>query len=289
MSISKADLILNKESQIYHLKLRPGELASTIILVGDQRRVPIVSKYFDQIDLKVSNREYCTHTGRIGSKRISVVSTGVGVGNIDIVLNEIDALFNIDFTTRMVKASITPLTLIRLGTAGGLQTVMSVGSVVISEWALGLDGMPIFYQSKKIDHPLVSAARAYCKHTPLVDQFYVADASIGLLNQLRPLGQCGITLTCPGFYGPQYRQLRVPVDIDLSLNDWGQFDYEGRKILNFEMETSAIYMLSNLLGHRCCSISLLAANRITSEFIDDLPSAIDHMISNALSIISGLS
>jgi uridine phosphorylase len=282
-----SELILHPDGSIYHLHLLPEQVAPLIITVGDQDRVAKVSRYFDRIEHKVRKREFVTHTGWLGKQRISVVSTGIGPDNVDIVVNELDALFNIDLTTRQVKTDFKQLTFIRLGTAGCLRPEVPVDSFVLSSGAIGMDGLMHFYQApEQQNHPLISALR---KHTsgkwdfPVAPYFAQGDKK---LLRLFPDFHLGITATNPGFYGPQGRQLRAPVAQPQYLDLLQSFDYQGQRIVNLEMETAAIYGLSQLLGHRALSISTILANRPLGQFSTQPGRSVRRLLENVLEKIS---
>lgn len=291
MKIQDSELILNPDGSIYHLALQPDQVAPLILLVGDPDRVPVVSRHFDRMEYQKQKREFVTHTGWIGSKRLSVVSTGIGTDNIDIVLNELDALFNINLDTRQVKTQIQVLTFVRLGTAGSLQAHIPVDSVVASVGGIGFDGLLQFYQAEaQQQHPLIRALRAFCADQwsfPLAPYYSGADAA--LLEQFR--GHCftGYTATNPGFYGPQGRTLRAPARMSGYLDMLQQFEYEQRRIVNLEMETSAIYGLSALLGHRALSLSAILANRPLGQFSANPQLAVDQLVKQTLDILCSVS
>jgi len=284
VSIGSSELILNSDGSIYHLHLSPGELAHDIIVVGDPGRVPVISAYFDRIELKRQNREIFTHTGYIGKKRLSVLSTGMGTDNIDIVLNEIDALFNVDLQKRVPKKEHTPLNIIRLGTSGALQTDIKVDSMVASTHGIGLDGMLYYYR----DAPTVidtELTKAFVDQTSWNHEFprpYVVAASEHLLKIIAHDFVRGITATAPGFYGPQGRVLRLPAkhtDLNLALTN---FNASGKRIINFEMETSALYGLGRLLGHQTLTVCAIIANRITQTYSKDYQVTIKKLIETLL-------
>ncbi|BFG69523.1 nucleoside phosphorylase [Sediminibacterium sp. KACHI17] len=286
--IAESEFILNQRGAVYHLNLRPEELAPTIITVGDPDRVGEVSKHFDQVEGKFQHREFVTHTGRIGQKRISVVSTGIGTDNIDIVLNELDALVNIDFDTRTVKSTHTPLTIVRVGTSGSLQADIPADSFVASTHGLGIDNLLNFYQQK--NNPEESEiVGAFINHTKLGNNIaspYIASAGPSVLKHFVEGFHHGITVTCPGFYGPQGRVLRL----GLFNTDWvdqlTSFQYGNHRITNFEMETSGIYGLGKLLGHHCLSLSAIVANRVNKQFSKDGAAAVEKLIIKTLEILS---
>ena len=283
-----SELILNPDGSVYHLHLRPEQVAPLLITVGDQDRVARVSQYFDRIEFKVRKREFSTHTGWLGNTRISVISTGIGPDNIDIVLNELDALFNIDLDTRQVKPKLTQMTLIRLGTAGSLQREVPVDSLVASSGAMGMDGLMQYYEAPaQQNHPLLQHLRTHCQGEwafPLAPYFVEGDK--GLLQHFSESFHQGITATNPGFYGPQGRQLRAPVRQPGYLDLLQSFDYQGRSIVNLEMETAAIYGLSSLLGHRAISLSTILANRAAGEFSKNPARSVRRLLEIALEKIS---
>ena len=286
--IAESELIINNRGAVYHLNLRPEELANTIITVGDPDRVQEVSKHFDSIEGKYQHREFVTHTGRIGQKRISVVSTGIGTDNIDIVLNELDALVNIDFTSRTVKKELSKLTIVRIGTSGSLQADIPVDSFVASTHGLGVDNLLNFYRQENNDEDL-HILKAFTAHTQLTGSMaapYIAGAGAAVLKHFVEGFHHGITVTCPGFYGPQGRVLRLglinPDFIDLLT----AFRFGNHRITNFEMETSGIYGIGKLLGHHCLSLSAIVANRVKKEFSKDSAAAIEQLIVKTLGILA---
>lgn len=286
--IEESELIINSRGAIYHLDLRPEELAPTVITVGDPDRVAEVSKYFDSIEVKRQHREFITHTGRLGSKRISVISTGIGPDNIDIVVNELDALVNIDFDTRLIKSSLTQLDIIRVGTSGSLQADIPVDSFVASTHGLGLDNLLNYYRLEQNEQD-VQLLQSFITNTQLHAQIshpYISLASGNLLKNFVDGFHQGITVTCPGFYGPQGRVLRLGIKNPELINRLTEFRYGPYRIANFEMETSAIYGLGKLLGHHCLSLSAIVANRIAKEFSKDSAATIDLLIRKTLETIS---
>jgi len=287
--IQESELIINSRGAIYHLDVRPEELASTIILVGDPDRVSKVSKHFDKIEHKLHHREFNTHTGYVGNKRISVVSTGIGPDNIDIALNEIDALVNIDFESREVKSEFTSLHLFRFGTSGSLQPDIPVDDFVAGTHGLGLDNVLNFYKYQKSADE-IAMTDSFIKQTgiqPEVTIPYVFAGSAFLLSKFGSEYHKGITVTCPGFYGPQGRILRLPVSIPGLIENLHQFRFGDVRISNFEMETSAIYGLGKLLGHQCLSLNAIVANRVKKEFSKDGNAAVERLIERSLAVISG--
>ncbi|MBL7807170.1 MAG: nucleoside phosphorylase [Saprospiraceae bacterium] len=289
--MKSSELILNGDGSIYHLHLLPEQVAPLIILVGDPDRVPLVSQYFDQVEHKVQKREFITHTGRIGHTRLSVVSTGIGPDNIDIVLNELDALFNIDLNTRQIKPALQSLTFIRIGTAGGLQAEIPVDAFVASSGAFGMDGLLQFYQAENLTKvPIITALKSHCVPDwdfPL--QPYFASANANLMNNFQGEFHLGLTATNPGFYGPQGRRLRAEVKLPRYLDLLQSFEFEDTRILNLEMETSAIYGLSQLLGHRAISLSAILANRALGQFSLNPGKTVQNLIEQTLSRVESLS
>lgn len=284
MSIKQSELILNPDGSIYHLHLRPEDLATTIITVGDPDRVDQVSKYFDHIELKQQKREFKTHTGLYKNQRITVISTGIGSDNIDIVLNELDALVNIDFETRTLKNKLTALNIVRIGTSGALQADIPVDSILMSTYGLDINGMLPSYKIETIRNKAFE--KAFCMHTEWNNdraQPVLVENSKALEHQLYENHiLTGITATCGGFYGPQGRMLRLEPKDSIFRNKLQSFRYEDLKITNFEMETSAIYGLSKLLGHQACSMNAILANRANGSFSKKPDETIDNLIQYTL-------
>jgi uridine phosphorylase len=286
--IQESELIINSRGAIYHLDLRPEELAPTVIVVGDPDRVKLVSQHFDNIELRIQHREFITHTGSIDKKRISVISTGIGTDNIDIVLNEIDALVNIDFTTRETKPKLTSLNILRIGTSGSLQADIPVDGHVAGTHGLGIDNLLNFYRLEQNEEEK-QLLHSFVTHTQLHGQMaypYIASASASLIKHFVKDFYHGITVTCPGFYGPQGRVLRLGIRNPELINSLTNFRFGQHRISNFEMETSAIYSLGKLLGHHCLSLNVVVANRIKKEFSRDAGAAVNSLIKKALNIIS---
>jgi len=288
--IPESELIINSRGAVYHLDLRPEELAPTILTVGDPDRVTKVSQHFDNIEHRSQHREFVSHTGRIGKKRLTVVSTGIGTDNIDIVLNELDALANIDFTTRTVKKDPVTLTIIRMGTSGSLQKDIPVDSVVASTHGLGLDNLLNFYRHDAAPDE-VELLHSFATQTQLhqrLAQPYLSGASATLLRHFTEGFHHGITVTCPGFYGPQGRVLRLGLAQPELIDRLTGFSYGPHRITNFEMETAGIYGLGKLLGHHCLSLSAIVANRVSKEFSKDGDAAVKRLIADTLRIVEGL-
>jgi uridine phosphorylase len=286
--IAESELIINARGAIYHLDLKPEELANNIITVGDPDRVGEVSKYFDTIDIKRQHREFVSHTGHLGNKRITVISTGIGTDNIDIVLNELDALVNINFETRQINEQLRSLNIIRIGTSGSLQADIPVDSFVVSTHGLGLDNLLNYYrlehneQEKQLLHSFITHTQL---HTGVCHP-YISGAGAHLLKNFVEGFHHGITVTCPGFYGPQGRILRLGIRNPELIDRLTQFNFGQHRISNFEMETAGIYGLGKLLGHHCVSISAIVANRIQKQFSKDSQKTIDQLIRKSLDILS---
>jgi uridine phosphorylase len=288
--IAESELIINSRGAIYHLDARPEEIADTIITVGDPDRVAEVSKHFSKIEYKNQHREFVTHTGYLGKKRISVVATGIGPDNIDIVFNELDALVNIDFETRTIKPQLKSLQVIRVGTSGSLQKDIPVDSFVATTHGIGLDNLMNFYrpQHNEEDKQLL---HSFVTHTQLhqgITQPYINGASMNLLKNFVNGFHHGITVTCPGFYGPQGRILRLGLANPDLINQLTTFRFGSHRITNFEMETSAIYGLGKALGHQCLSLNAIVANRIDQKFSKDGKQLVEKLIEKTLTIIEQL-
>jgi uridine phosphorylase len=287
-SIPASELIINSRGAIYHLDCRPEEIASIIITVGDPSRVAEVSKHFDSVEVKNSHREFVTHTGYLNKKRLTVVSTGIGTDNIDIVINELDALVNIDLETRTIKENLTQLNIIRVGTSGSLQQNIPVDSFVASTHGLGIDNLLNFYRQNNNDEEK-QLLHSFVTHTQLHNNFsqpYIGSASAALLKNFVNGFHHGITVTCPGFYGPQGRVLRLGLANPALIDNLTSFSFGQHRISNFEMETSGIYGMGNLLGHHCLSLNAIVANRISKEFSKDGAAAVENLIQTSLEIIS---
>lgn len=264
-----SELILNPDGSIYHLNLLPEQIADTVITVGDPDRVHEISKYFDTIEHKVQKREFVTHTGTFRGKRLSVISTGIGTDNIDIVLNELDALVNIDLKNRVEKTTLTSLNIIRIGTSGAMQQDIPVDQFLVSQFGIGLDGLMHYYdtQNNAEEHmTFLHFMEDVSKKTNFPIRPYIASAGENLVEKLAYDFNKGITITCPGFYAPQGRILRGNISVNNLLENLSQFSYKDLRCTNFEMETAGIYGLANLLGHQAISFNAILANRITNEF-----------------------
>jgi len=277
--IPESELVLNPDGSIYHLKLKPEHIANDIIIVGDQGRVSKVSSNFDSIEHKMLNREFCTHTGTFRGKRITAMSTGIGPDNIDIVLNELDAIVNIDLETRTVKEDKVSLNIIRLGTSGALQEDVPVDSMVMSSYGLGFDGLLNFYDSKEVVEEKMTTA--FIDHTEWGEDLskpYIVKASEELSARLGEGMITGITATSPGFYGPQGRVLRLPIAYPAQNEKISSFHFEGKRITNYDMETSALYGLGKMMGHNTCTICAIIANRIVQKYSKDYQATVSEMI-----------
>jgi len=282
--LAETDLILNTDGSIYHLHLREEHIADNVIIVGDQGRVSEISKHFDKIETKIHNREFVTHTGVLGKNRITVLSTGIGTDNIDIVINELDAVINIDHQTRKAKSQLRKLNIVRIGTSGALQADIPVGSHVISQFGLGLDGLLHFYEYKfnDLERELGEKIGQHLQLNSEIATPYVCKGSAELFDKLNAGMIPGITATAPGFYGPQGRKLRLN-PTDSSINDkLHSFAHKEYRITNFEMETSALYGLGNMLGHNCCTCCTIIANRIRQEYSKDYHKDVERLIQTVL-------
>ena len=289
-AIAESELIINSRGAIYHLDLRPEELAETVFTVGDPDRVSAVSKHFDKIEFRAQHREFVTHTGYIGKKRVTVVSTGIGTDNIDIVLNELDALANIDLSTRLPKTVLKHLTIIRMGTSGSLQADIPVDSFVVSTHGLGIDNLLNFYRHEENEEE-TALLQSFATQTQLHHRLanpYICGASASLLRHFVNGFASGITVTCPGFYGPQGRVLRLGLSQPDLIDKLTTFSYGSHRITNFEMETAGIYGLGKILGHHCLSLSAIVANRVRKDFSRDGNAAVEKLIRQTLDIVTSL-
>lgn len=278
--IAESELILNPDGSVYHLNLLPHEIADDIIVVGDPNRVPEISRYFDRIEVKKSKRELHTHTGILNGHRLSVLSTGMGTDNIDIVMNELDALANINLQERCPANVHRSLNIIRLGTSGGLQSTIPVDTFLLSQYAIGLDGLMNFYKmDTALREPAMEAA--FMAHMQWPDNLahpYAVAASPELIHRLGQGITAGITATAPGFYGPQGRVLRIPLAYPQFNQNIENFQYNGYRVSNFEMETSAIYGLGRQLGHQTLTICAVIANRVSKAYSKDYQPVVRRLI-----------
>lgn len=271
-TIEASELIINPDGSVFHLHLKPGEISNNIILVGDPGRVDTVSSFFDSIELKRSNREFVSCTGIYNGQRMTVIATGIGTDNIDIVVNELDALVNIDFTTRQVKSELTSLNFVRIGTSGSLQKELPVDTWLLSEKAIGFDGLLNFYAKRDAvcDLDFEANFKKALNWNPQLTAPYVVNASSSLLDKLNSEKVTkGVTISAPGFYGPQGRVLRLDL-ADANINDKiNQFRQADLRVTNYEMECSAIYGLSALLGHNAATVCMIIANRLAGTASED--------------------
>ena len=280
--IKDTELILTDERKVYHLNIAGNEIADTIIIVGDRERVKQVSKHFSRIDFEIENREFLTHTGECDGKRISVLSTGIGTDNIDIVLNELDAVKNIDLETRTIKKYKKSLNIIRLGTSGALQKDIKVDSFLMATHGLGFDGLAHFYKSKNIiDEKMSSAFSVHSNWPNNLASPYIVKASEKLIAKFDGF-TTGITATAPGFYAPQGRELRIRSAIDNLHEKMNTFDFKGNRITNFEMDTSALYFLGKALGHNTLTICAIIGNRISKTQSKDYKKTVGRLILSVL-------
>lgn len=278
--IAESELIINDRGAVYHLDLRPEELGDTVVTVGDPDRVAEVSKYFDRVEVKRQHREFISHTGLVGKKRITALSSGIGPDNIDIVLNELDALVNIDFVSREIKKELKTLNIVRLGTSGSLQADIPVDSFVASTHGLGVDNLLNFYRLDHNDEEQ-QLLHSFITHTQIHSQTghpYISSCAASLIKHFVTDFHQGITVTCPGFYGPQGRVLRLGIRNPNLINRLTDFRFGQHRISNFEMETSAIYGLGKLLGHNCLALNAIVANRVKQEFSKDGKAAVENLI-----------
>lgn len=286
--IAESELIINPRGAIYHLDLKSDEIGGTVITVGDPDRVKEVSKHFDSIEVKRQHREFISHTGYVNKKRITVLSSGIGPDNIDIVLNELDALANIDFTTRRIKDKLTSLNIVRIGTSGSLQEDIPVDSFVASTHGLGVDNLLNFYRHEQNEEEK-QLLQSFVTHTQMHGQMsypYVSSAAGSLIKHFGREFHHGITVTCPGFYGPQGRVLRLGIQNPNLINRLTDFRFGQHRITNFEMETSAIYGLGKLLGHNCLAVNAIVANRVRQDFSKDGKAAVEKLIIKFIEIFS---
>ncbi|MEO1486443.1 MAG: nucleoside phosphorylase [Bacteroidota bacterium] len=288
MLFELSELILNPDGSIYHLNLLPEDLADTVITVGDPERVASISRHFDRLDIKKTKREFCTHTGWYKKKRITVISTGIGTDNIDIVFNELDALANINFEKRTLNEEPKKLSIFRVGTSGAIQEDIPVDSLLVSDIAIGYDGLLHFYESDVVrDLPFENALADYMKTPGFSSTPYIVEGS----NYLKTIFEqeelrTGVTLTNAGFYGPQGRTLRLKPKMSDYNAKLSNFTYEDKRITNFEMETAGIYGMAKLLGHEAISLNAILANRITGEFSKKPNETVSELIHLVLEKIS---
>ena len=288
--IPSSELIINEDGSIFHLHLLPEQLADIVMLVGDPGRVDMIASYFDNIECTVESREFRTTTGTYKGKRMTAISTGIGTDNIDVVVTELDALANIDFATRTEKAEKRQLTLLRLGTSGAIQPDIPLGSFVYARTSIGFDGLLNYYAGRN-DVCDLAIEKAFVEHTdwnPLCPAPYFIDADKSLFDHFADSVVEGITIAAPGFYGPQGRWVRI-APADLKLNEKIEsFDYEGRRITNFEMESSALSGLSALMGHKAGTICTIIAQRAVKDMNTDYKPFVRQMVEMALDKLAEL-
>lgn len=280
-SFMSSELVLNSDGGVYHLNLHPEELADTVIVVGDPGRVSQISGYFDRIELKRSNREIVTHTGFLNGKRLTVMSTGMGTDNIDIVMNELDALVSFDLKNRVLKEKPGHLNIIRLGTSGALQPDIDVNSFVMSRYALGFDGLMYFYDIPEgvIIEDLGEQFRNHVQWSNLLPHVYGVEGSMALAEKFQGAEfHQGITATAPGFYGPQGRVMRLGLRFPEINEKMQSFEYKGVKLSNYEMETSALYGLGGAFGHDMLTVCVAIANRATGDFSSDYHKSVRKLV-----------
>lgn len=279
--IRNSELIVNNDGSIFHLHLKPGQISDDIILVGDPARVDTISLFFSKTELTVLNREFKTCVGWYNGKKLTVISTGIGTDNIDIVLNELDALVNIDLETRTIKKEHKSLNIVRIGTSGGLQPDLPVNSFVVSQKSIGFDGMLNFYANREAfcDLPFEKAFKTFTNWKASLPTFYVVDSSENLRSKFNDdIFRHGVTISAPGFYGPQGRVLRLPLAVPELNKQIEEFRFNSHKITNFEMESSAIYGLSKMLGHEALTICLIIANRVVLTANENYPAEMKKLI-----------
>ncbi len=282
--IPPSHLIINDDGSIFHLHLKPEQLADVVILVGDPARVSLVASRFDEVECEVENREFRSVTGSYRGRRMTALSTGIGVGNIDICMSELDALANIDFATRTVKSELRQLTILRLGTSGGLQLDIKVGDMIFAETSLGFDGLLTYYAASEQVRDL-ALERAFMESVEWCSSFprlYAVDADREMFRHFADTTMPGITIASPGFYAPQGRKLRLsPADEGLNEKIEG-FNYGGRRVTNYEMESSVLAGMAQLMGHRAATICTIIAQRVVEDMCTDYKPFVERMITMAL-------
>lgn len=287
MLIAETELIFNQDGSVYHLGLRPEHLANTIFVVGDPERVCKITKYFDIVEFKIAKREFITHTGFYKGKRISVISSGIGTDNVEILMTELDALVNIDFETRLSKKTHTSLQIIRIGTSGALQKALEIDTFVASAYGLGIDTLMCFYEL-----PQNTFERNFAEKLQKTLQLsfipYCVNASKELLEKFAFDILQGVTVTAPGFYAPQGRKLRLPIRYENLVDILQNFNYQNFLITNFEMETAGYYAMARLLGHQVLSLNAIIANRVTQQFSANPEKTINRLIEIALERVGAL-
>ncbi|MEZ4721137.1 MAG: nucleoside phosphorylase [Flavobacteriales bacterium] len=284
MAEQESELVLSSNGSVYHLHLREEHVADNVILVGDPGRVETVSSFFDDIEYRISNREFTTHTGTYKGLRVTALSTGIGTDNIDIVVNELDAAVNMDLQTRQPKDQLRKLNLIRLGTCGALQEDLRVESTVVTEFSIGLDGIRHFYKIEP-DFREKRLETDFLEFMDMDEQMnnpYATVVDPDLLSKFQSLGNCGITIAANGFFGPQGRTIRLPLANPRINELLSRFQYGNLRVLNYEMESSALYSLGKALGHRCLCMCVVVANRSAGKFSKDYHPAVHDLIESCL-------
>jgi uridine phosphorylase len=278
--IPASELIINSDGSIYHLHLKPEQLASLVFTVGDPDRVALVSRYFDRVDFKINKREFVTHTGWLNGNRVTVMSTGMGTDNIEILMTELDALVNVDLQTREIKPEKKSLQIVRLGTSGSMQSDIPVGSLLASEIGIGMDTLMVYYPELAGNQSLAKAIQVELGLSFLP---YQASASVSLIEKLDQNFVKGVTLTCPGFYAPQGREVRLKPRFDQMIERLSALRIEDIRLTNFEMETAGYYAMGELLGHQMLSLNAIVANRPLKQFDPEADKTVDRLIQLALS------
>jgi uridine phosphorylase len=281
--IPASELIINPDGSIYHLFLKPDQLASLIFTVGDPDRVALVSRYFDRVEFQINKREFVTHTGWLNGKRVTVMSTGMGTDNIEILMTELDALVNVDLQTLDIKPEKSSLQIVRLGTSGSMQADIPVGSILAAEIGIGMDTLMTFYPELSGNQDLGKAIQEELK---LGFVPYQASASKSLLTKLDGQFLNGVTLTCPGFYGPQGREVRLKPRFEQMIERLSSINDQGKRLTNFEMETAGYYAMGELLGHQMLSLNAIVANRPLKQFDPEADKTVDRMIQAALELFT---
>lgn len=277
--IPASELIINSDGSIYHLHLKPEQLASLVFTVGDPDRVALVSRYFDRVDFKINKREFVTHTGWLNGNRVTVMSTGMGTDNIEILMTELDALVNVDLQTREIKPEKKSLQIVRLGTSGSMQSDIPVGSLLASEIGIGMDTLMVYYPELAGNQSLAKAIQVELGLSFLP---YQAPASVSLIEKLDQNFVKGVTLTCPGFYAPQGREVRLKPRFDQMIERLSALRIEDKRLTNFEMETAGYYAMGELLGHQMLSLNAIVANRPLKQFDPEADKTVDRLIQLAL-------
>lgn len=286
--IPESELILNPDGSVYHLGLRPEHLTSVVLTVGDPARVPLVSRYFDEIEWSVQRREFYTHIGHIGSQRLMVISSGMGTDNVEILMTELDALANIDFATRIVKNQHTSLKVIRIGTSGALQKSIPLDSHLVSDYAFGLDTLMQFYSDDLMIDVERALAEQLSAHLQLPFMPYVVKGSEKLKKHIGFGMIEGHTVTCPGFYAPQGRFIRTKPRLEDLIGQLANFQWDAKQLTNFEMETAGYYAMGRLLGHEMLSTNAIVANRVTHQFSRHPGKVVDLLIQKVLEQVANI-